>query len=225
MSTLRQRNKSLYWAWKAMKQRTQNPKCHAYKNYGARGISVCAEWQAFEPFCEWALTNGYQQGLDLDRVDNNGNYCPENCRWITRQENINNRRKTLFFTVDGKRLSCSSLAELSGIPRGSIKVWAETKGFSYAEKRIKDALVNGYVPKDYGNQRKAVRHVESGRVFRTLFFYLSISSFFFILSFGSFLSFSSFFFLSLFSFLVTAGFLRYFLRFFCVLLINFCLSS
>lgn len=168
MSTLRQRNKSLYWAWKAMKQRTQNPKCRAYKNYGARGISVCAEWQLFEPFCEWALANGYQQGLDLDRADNNGNYCPENCRWITRQENVNNRRMTLFLTVNGRRLSCSSWAELSGIPRGSIKVWAETKGIAYAEKRIKDALETGYVPKDYGNQRKAVRHVESGRVFRSV---------------------------------------------------------
>ena len=168
MSTLRQRNRSLYWAWKAMKQRTQNPKCHAYKNYGARGISVCKEWQDFEPFCEWALKNEYQQGLDLDRRDNDGDYCPGNRRWVTRKENINNRRKTLFLTVNGKRLPCSAWADLSGIPHGSIKIWAETKGHHYAEVRIKDALTNGYIPKDYGNQRKTVLHVESGMVFRSL---------------------------------------------------------
>lgn len=52
--TLRQANKEIYWAWKSMKQRTQNPKCSAYKNYGARGIQVCNKWQKFEPFCEWA---------------------------------------------------------------------------------------------------------------------------------------------------------------------------
>lgn len=56
--TLRQKNIEIYWAWKSMKQRTQNPKCSAYKNYGARGIRVCKEWQIFEPFCKWALSAG-----------------------------------------------------------------------------------------------------------------------------------------------------------------------
>ena len=168
MSTLRQENKSLYWAWKSMKQRTQNPKCVAYKNYGARGITVCAEWQSFEPFCEWALSNGYQRGLDLDRRDNDDGYSPENCRWVTRKENVNNRRMTLFLAVDGRRLPCATWATLSGIPHGSLKIWIETKGTAYAEKRVKDALENGYTPRDYGNQRKAVRHVDSGKVFRSL---------------------------------------------------------
>ena len=72
MPTLRQANKGLYWAWKSMKQRCQNPRCQAYHNYGARGITVCKDWQAFEPFCEWALANGYEKGLDLDRADNDG---------------------------------------------------------------------------------------------------------------------------------------------------------
>ena len=77
--TLRQKNIEIYWAWKSMKQRTQNPKCSAYKNYGARGIRVCKEWQIFEPFCKWALSAGWNKGLDLDRINNDGNYCPENC--------------------------------------------------------------------------------------------------------------------------------------------------
>lgn len=75
--SIRTENKSIYWAWKAMKQRCKNPKCKAYKNYGARGIKVCNEWEKFEPFLSWCLENGYQKGLDLDRRDNNGNYSPD----------------------------------------------------------------------------------------------------------------------------------------------------
>ena len=71
--TLRQKNIEIYWAWKSMKQRTQNPKCSAYKNYGERGIRVCKEWQIFEPFCKWALSAGWNKGLDLDRINNDGN--------------------------------------------------------------------------------------------------------------------------------------------------------
>lgn len=132
--TLRQKNIEIYWAWKSMKQRTQNPKCSAYKNYGARGIRVCKEWQIFEPFCKWALSAGWNKGLDLDRINNDGNYCPENCRWATRQDNVNNRRVTILITVDGVTKSCSDWAKESGIPRGSIKTWYETKGDQYVQK-------------------------------------------------------------------------------------------
>lgn len=59
-TTLRKRNKEIYAAWKAMKQRCLNPKCKAYKNYGKRGITVCDEWMNFEPFCEWALSHGWE---------------------------------------------------------------------------------------------------------------------------------------------------------------------
>lgn len=152
--TLRQANKGLYWAWKAMKQRCQNPKCAAYYNYGQRGIAVCSEWQAFEPFLEWALDNGYEKGLDLDRIDNNGNYTPDNCRWITRRENLNNRRKTAYITVNGERLPESFWADRIGAPRGTVKSWRIIRGHDYAAYRIADALVNGYTLKDYGYKYK-----------------------------------------------------------------------
>lgn len=61
--TLRQENKILYWAWKAMKQRCQNPKCKAYRNYGARGVKVCEEWQQFEPFLAWSLANEIEETI------------------------------------------------------------------------------------------------------------------------------------------------------------------
>lgn len=65
-------------------------------NYAGRGITVCEEWRHFKPFEEWALANGYRKGLQLDRIDNNGNYCPENCRFVTRSQNSRNRRDTIL---------------------------------------------------------------------------------------------------------------------------------
>lgn len=164
--TLRQANKSLYWAWKSMKQRCQNPKCQAYRNYGARGVTVCEEWQQFEPFLDWALKNGYAKGLELDRKDNDGNYEPSNCRWIPRRENINNRRNTITINVDGLTLPETEWAERLGVDRALLKMWLNNHGPGYTSARIKDILENGYKPRDFGySHRKPVRHVESGQVF------------------------------------------------------------
>ena len=149
-----------------MKQRCQNPKCKAYPNYGARGIKVCEEWQQFEPFLNWALGNGYEKGLELDRKDNDGNYEPSNCRWITRRQNINNRRNTITINVDGLTLPDTEWAEILGVDRALLKRWLNNHGPGYTAARIKAILVNGYTPRDFGySHRKAVRHVESGKVF------------------------------------------------------------
>ena len=169
MGTLRQDNKSIYWAWKSMKQRCLNPRCSAYKNYGARGITICEEWMEFEPFCEWALQNGHKRGLDLDRRDNSGGYSPENCRWITRRENTNNRRKTLFIEVDGLRKPRTEWEQQIGLPYGVLKSWVEKHGYEYAVYRIKKILKSGYVPKDYSySHGMAVTHVETGRTYRSI---------------------------------------------------------
>lgn len=77
----------LYIIWYSMKRRCSSPKAHNYKYYGGRGISVCKEWERFEPFQEWALSSGYNEKMTIDRLDSYKNYCPENCQWLTKSQN------------------------------------------------------------------------------------------------------------------------------------------
>lgn len=95
---------NLYSVWKSMNGRCKNPKDKSYKNYGGRGIEVCEEWQNdFKVFYDWAYSVGYNEKktdkginiLTLDRIDNDGNYCPENCRWVSNLEQANNKRNTM----------------------------------------------------------------------------------------------------------------------------------
>jgi len=92
----------LYAVWYGIKQRCYNERCREFPYYGARGISVDPEWQRFEPFRDWALANGYQRGLSIERIDNDGNYEPGNCKWIPRREQSKNTRKSLRITYNGR---------------------------------------------------------------------------------------------------------------------------
>ena len=105
----------LYRVWAGMKDRCLNRNEKEYPNYGERGISVCNEWMEFEPFQKWALANGYSDKLTIDRIDVNGDYCPENCRWATWKEQANNKRNNRFLEFNGRRQTVAQWAEEIGI--------------------------------------------------------------------------------------------------------------
>lgn len=85
-------NSKLYNVWWSMRDRCKNPTSKYWKYYGGRGISICKEWEDPRLFVEWAVSSGWKEGLQIDRRDNDGNYETENCRWVTSEININNRR-------------------------------------------------------------------------------------------------------------------------------------
>lgn len=83
-----------YYEHRDIMSRCYNKRNKNYKDYGGRGIKVCAEWHDRTVFCAWAVEHGIEKGLQLDRIDNNGDYCPENCHYVTPKQNSNNRRNT-----------------------------------------------------------------------------------------------------------------------------------
>lgn len=102
----------LYHVWQGMKNRCSNSNYHQYYLYGGRGISVCDEWMDYIVFKEWALSHGYQLGLTLDRINTDGNYCPENCRWVTQKEQQNNKRTNRTIAYNGETHSLMEWCEL-----------------------------------------------------------------------------------------------------------------
>ena len=114
-------HEKLYYVWNGMKQRCYNKNSTHYKNYGARGISVCNEWKnSYESFRNWAVKNGYKEGLEIDRINNNGNYCPDNCRMITHFDQQSNKRTNKFITFNGETKTLSQWARYLGIKPNSL---------------------------------------------------------------------------------------------------------
>lgn len=122
--------------WSNMIQRCHNPNNRQYCSYGGRGITVCDEWRNDYPcFREWALKNGYAQGLTIDRIDNNGGYSPQNCRWATYKEQNRNKRSNRNITLNGETKCLSEWAEFFGIgvpivTRRLNDGWAEEDAFT-----------------------------------------------------------------------------------------------
>lgn len=99
----------LITAYCNMMNRCYYQRATSYRYYGARGIGVCSEWRHnYKAFAAWAVTAGYAPGLQLDRIDPDGDYCPQNCRFITQQENLRRRRRPVFTKAHAAALTCAN---------------------------------------------------------------------------------------------------------------------
>lgn len=134
----------IYSIWTGLKNRCFNKNELAYKNYGGRGITVCKEWSGkngFMNFYHWAMENGYDDTLTIDRKDVNGNYEPSNCRWATYKEQVRNRRNTLKYTINGKEMTLKEWCDLYEIDYHLVYERIFTYGYS-VEKALKKGRYN-----------------------------------------------------------------------------------
>lgn len=110
----------IYARWAGMKTRCTNPAADSYKDYGARGIKVCDRWKTFLNFYE-DMKDSYKEGLWLDRIDNDRDYCKENCRWVTAEESNQNKRTIKHYEYNGKALTIVEWARETGLGSETIR--------------------------------------------------------------------------------------------------------
>ena len=141
----------LYSIYYGMLDRVNNTNSCNYARYGARGITVCKEWvESYLAFKKWAILNGYSEELSIDRIDVNGNYTPQNCRWATPKMQGNNRRDCRYITIDGETKTITEWGECVGLSATAIRNRIN-KGYSN-----RDAIFTPY------RQAKAVNSMEGG---------------------------------------------------------------
>lgn len=139
--------KRIYNIWVKIIQRCYNPKDTGYKNYGARGIAVCDEWRIKAlPFILWSFENGYSDELTIDRIDNDGNYEPSNCRWANSITQCNNKRDNVKFVFQGELKTLSEISRIIGINRNTLYARfsrgypAEKMFYPVSKKRKRDSM-------------------------------------------------------------------------------------
>lgn len=132
------RKTRLYNVYANMLSRCNNPNNTRYNSYGGRGVRICAEWRSnFEPFKNWALSNGYEDNLTLDRIDVDGDYCPENCRWVTMKKQSNNQRKTIWVEICGQKKSLKEWTTYMGWKYGTYSARYRKGKPPFTEEEIK----------------------------------------------------------------------------------------
>ena len=128
--THKQSGTRLYQIWQGIKKRCYNPHDARYDRYGGRGIKVCDEWRDdFQSFYDWAMQNGYQETLTIDRIDNDGDYCPENCRWSDSQEQARNRSSNIKITIGNATKTLTEWCEIFEVDSKVVFARYKRNGF------------------------------------------------------------------------------------------------
>lgn len=117
----------LYKTWSSIIQRCTNPNNKEYHNYGGRGISVCSRWEDYNSFHQ-DMSSGHKPGLQIDRIDNDGDYSPENCRWVTPSENNRNRRNNKIIST----------------PKGDMTIAEASETFNLSHRTLSYRLAHGW---------------------------------------------------------------------------------
>ena len=116
------RNTRLYRIWSNIKTRCYNVNDPHYSNWGGRGVVICDEWiNDFQSFYNWSISNGYNDTLTIDRIDNDGNYEPSNCRWITVKEQNQNKRNVILLTYEDKTMSLTAWSKYLNIGKDTVR--------------------------------------------------------------------------------------------------------
>lgn len=120
--------------WNGMKYRCLNPKSDSYQSYGGRGIKICEEWLNFEKFHDWAINNGYSDELSLDRIDNDKNYEPSNCKWVTPSENYKKQRNARYITIENITLNVNDWCKYLKISKPTAYKYLNVNNETFIEK-------------------------------------------------------------------------------------------
>lgn len=161
----------LYYSWSNMIQRCTNPNNRYYAEYGARGIKVCEEWKNASNFINWALSNGYNDTLTIDRIDFNGDYCPENCRWVGLKVQENNKSVNNYVQYDRWVFPVTIWAEITGIKRATLYYRINESKWSIAESLFtppngdrSKIPITFKIPQEYEIYNKYDEWVKKGKI-------------------------------------------------------------
>lgn len=132
----------LYHVWVDIRQRCTNTNHKRYYGWGGRGIKVCEEWRTFKPFYDWAISNNWEKGLQIDRIDNDGNYEPSNCRFVTTEVNSRNKRNNKYVSIDGES---KIIIDWANDPRCAVSYYTFRKRI-YSGVEPKTALLSPLQP-------------------------------------------------------------------------------
>ena len=133
----------IYQTWASMKSRCYNPKNRSYKDYGGRGIKVCGEWiNNFECFYDWAVKSGYSDSLTIERINVDGDYCPDNCKWLPKSEQANNRKSCIVISYQGKTQNLSQWCKELGLDYKRVNNRIVKLGMTFEEAITKPVQTN-----------------------------------------------------------------------------------